>query len=70
MHSGVCNSNPPSPIPPMAAGTVAYLSPGMTALMAPKPYLCTAWQPPEYGNLSGYQLFPRWTGTVGASYAY
>lgn len=24
---------------------------------------------PVYSNLSGYQLFARWTGTVGVSYA-
>ncbi|MWR47811.1 transporter, partial [Escherichia coli] len=23
-----------------------------------------------YSNLQGYQLFPRWSGTVGASYAF
>jgi hypothetical protein len=27
-------------------------------------------QVPVYSNLSGYQLFPRWTGTVGVSYAF
>jgi hypothetical protein len=52
------------------AGTVAYLSPGLTALMAHRLYLYTVLQVPVYSNLNGYQLFPRWTATVGMSYAF
>jgi hypothetical protein len=52
------------------AGTVAYLSPGLTALLVPKLYMYAVLQVPVYSNLSGYQLFPRWTGTVGVSYAF
>jgi hypothetical protein len=52
------------------AGTVAYLSPGLTALLVPKLYVYAVLQVPVYSNLSGYQLFPRWTGTVGVSYAF
>lgn len=52
------------------AGTVAYLSPGITVTVA------KAWQTygfvqvPVYSNLNGYQLFPRWTATVGLSYGF
>jgi hypothetical protein len=27
-------------------------------------------QIPLWSNLGGYQLFPRWTATLGASYAF
>lgn len=52
------------------AGTVAYLSPGMTALLAQRLAAYTVVQVPVYSNLSGYQLFPHWTATVGLSYAF
>ncbi len=55
---------------PDTAGTVAYVSPGLTALLARKLYVYGVLQVPVYSNLSGYQLFPRWTGTVGVSYAF
>ena len=55
---------------PDTAGTVAYVSPGLTALIARKLYVYGVLQVPVYSNLSGYQLFPRWTGTVGVSYAF
>ena len=55
---------------PDTAGTVAYVSPGITALIARKLYVYGVLQVPVYSNLSGYQLFPRWTGTVGVSYAF
>jgi hypothetical protein len=51
------------------AGTVAYLSPGLTARVTGKLYAYTVLQVPVYSNLSGYQLFPHWTATIGLSYA-
>jgi hypothetical protein len=52
------------------AGTVAYLSPGVTAQIVRKLYAYSVLQFPVYSNLSGYQLFPHWTATVGLSYAF
>ncbi len=52
------------------AGTVAYLSPGLTAQIIHKLYAYAVMQFPVYSNLSGYQLFPHWTATVGLSYAF
>jgi hypothetical protein len=51
------------------AGNVAYVSPGMTAAVLPKLHVYGFVQVPVYSNLYGDQLFPRWTATVGASYA-
>ena len=52
------------------AGNVAYLSPGLTAQVTPQLHAYGFVQIPVYSNLYGYQLFPRWTGTLGASYAF
>jgi hypothetical protein len=52
------------------AGTVAYLSPGLTAQVFQKLHAYTVLQVPVYSNLSGYQLFPHWTATAGLSYAF
>lgn len=52
------------------AGTVAYLSPGLTAQLKGGLYAYSLLQVPVYSNLSGYQLFPRWTATAGVSYAF
>jgi hypothetical protein len=52
------------------AGTVVYLSPGLTALVVPKLYMYSVLQVPVYSNLNGYQLFARWTATIGLSYAF
>jgi hypothetical protein len=52
------------------AGTVAYLSPGLTAQLVHKLNAYTALQFTVYSNLSGYQLFPHWTATAGLSYAF
>lgn len=52
------------------AGTVAYLSPGVTARVAARTSLYGFIQLPMYSNLRGYQLFPRWTASVGISYAF
>jgi len=51
------------------AGNVAYLSPGLTAMVLPKLHVYAFAQIPVYSNLYGYQLFPRWTASFGASYA-
>ena len=51
------------------AGSVAYLSPGLTARVAQGLYVYGFVQIPIVSNLDGYQLFPRWTASVGMSYA-
>jgi hypothetical protein len=52
------------------AGTVAYLSPGLTARVFASLHVFGFVQIPVYSNLYGYQLFPRYTASVGASYAF
>ena len=52
------------------AGTVAYVSPGLTAQVFHSLHTYSVLQFPVYSNLSGYQLFPHWTATVGMSYAF
>jgi len=52
------------------AGTVAYLSPGLTAQVFQQLHAYGVVQVPVYSNLSGYQLFPHWTATAGLSYAF
>ncbi len=54
---------------PDTAGTVAYLSPGISATLARHLQAYAFVQVPVYSHLSGYQLFPHWTGTVGVSMA-
>jgi len=51
-------------------GTVAYLSPGVTVSLLQKFQVYAFVQKAVYSQLSGYQLFPRWTASVGASYAF
>ncbi len=51
------------------AGNVAYISPGLTAKVATHFQVFGFVQVPVYSNLYGYQLFPRYTVSVGASYA-
>jgi len=51
------------------AGTVAYLSPGLTLKAAQGLYVYGFVQVPVYSNLDGYQLFPHWSASVGLSYA-
>jgi hypothetical protein len=51
------------------AGYVAYLSPGLTAKVTGKLHVFAFAQVPVYSDLVGYQLFPRYTFSVGASYA-
>jgi len=52
------------------AGTVAYLSPGLTAQVFEQLHAYSVLQVPVYSNLSGYQVFPHWTATAGLSYAF
>jgi len=52
------------------AGTVVYLSPGITVNLVKSLSVYAFVQKSLYSSLSGYQLFPRWSGSVGASYAF
>jgi hypothetical protein len=52
------------------AGYVAYLSPGLTVKVAGNLHAFGFAQVPVYSDLVGYQLFPRYTFSVGASYAF
>jgi hypothetical protein len=52
------------------AGDVAYLSPGLTARVVGSLYIYGFAQLPVYSNLVGNQLFPRYTFSVGGSYAF
>lgn len=52
------------------AGTVVYLSPGITVSVTHNMQVYAFLQKALYSNLQGYQLFPRWSGTLGASYAF
>ena len=52
------------------AGTVAYLSPGITVSLAHALQFYAVLQVPVYSNLDGYQLFPRFTATMGLSHAF
>jgi hypothetical protein len=52
-----------------SAGSVVYLSPGLSYSFTPRFGVFGFVQLPVYSNLYGYQLFPRWTASAGASYA-
>ncbi len=52
-----------------SAGTVAYLSPGISANVMKNTQMYAFVQLPIYSNLDGYQLFPHYTATVGISHA-
>jgi hypothetical protein len=52
------------------AGNVAFVSPGVTVQLAAKVHLFAFAQLPVYSNLYGTQLFPRWTASAGATYAF
>ncbi len=52
------------------AGYVAYVSPGLTAKVAGNLNAFGFVQLPVYSDLVGFQLFPRYTISVGASYAF
>jgi hypothetical protein len=51
-------------------GTVVYLSPGVSVSVAHNVTIYGFVQLPLYSQLTGYQLFPHWTATIGASYAF
>jgi hypothetical protein len=52
------------------AGTVVYVSPGVTTSIL-KPVQAFAFvQRPVFSDLNGYQVFPHWTGSVGLSYGF
>jgi hypothetical protein len=55
---------------PDTAGTVVYVSPGVTIRAVQQVYLFGFVQLPVYSKLDGYQLIPRWTATIGMSYAF
>ena len=52
------------------AGTVVYLSPGITTRIWNQLHAYTFVQRPVFSRLDGYQVFPHWTGSVGLSYAF
>ena len=52
------------------AGTVAEISPGITLRVRHDLHLFGFLQVPVYSNLDGNQLFPRFSATFGASYAF
>ena len=51
-------------------GYVAYLSPGLTVRAVGNLHVFGFAQVPVYSDLVGYQVFPRYTVSVGASYAF
>jgi hypothetical protein len=51
-------------------GTVIYLSPGASALVADRVNVYGFVQVPVYSHLTGYQLLPHWTASVGAAYSF
>jgi hypothetical protein len=53
---------------PNTVGTVAYLSPGVTVRLLQRLHVYGFAQVPVYSNLDGYQLFPRFTVSIGLSY--
>jgi hypothetical protein len=52
------------------AGTVAYLSPGISATVFKSFQAYAFVQLPVYSHLAGYQLFPHWSASVGISKAF
>jgi len=52
------------------AGTVLYVSPGITLPAVQHMHVYAFVQLPVYSKLDGYQVFPHWTASVGASYAF
>ena len=52
------------------AGSVVYVSPGVTVQLSASLHVFAFAQLPVYSNLYGIQLFPRWTGSAGVTYAF
>lgn len=57
---------------PGTAGTAAFLSPGLSVNLKSfnNMQVYGFLQVPAYSKLDGYQVFPRWSATVGVSYAF
>ncbi len=55
---------------PDSAGTVVYLSPGVTGTLSDHAQAFAFVQLPVASHLVGYQLAPRWTGSAGVSYSF
>ena len=55
---------------PDSAGTVVYLSPGVTGTLSDRVQAFAFVQLPVASHLVGYQLAPRWTGSAGVSYSF
>jgi len=53
-----------------SAGTVAYLSPGVSVKLNPKIQVFGFVQVPVLAHLQGYQLFPHWTASLGLGYGF
>lgn len=49
-------------------GTVAYLSPGITASIGQGTHVYGFMQLPVYSHLGGFQLLPHWTATLGVGH--
>ena len=52
------------------AGTIVYLSPGLTINLMKDVQAYGFVQVPIHSQVSDYQLLPRWTATVGLSYSF
>ena len=55
---------------PDSAGTIVYLSPGLTGVLSDHVQGFAFVQLPVASHLVGYQLAPRWTGSAGLSYSF
>jgi len=55
---------------PDSAGTIVYLSPGLTAALSDHVQAYAFVQVPMASHLAGYQLAPRWTGSAGVGYSF
>jgi hypothetical protein len=55
---------------PDTEGTVAYVSPGITVQVSAPLHVYGFVQVPVYSKLDGYQVFPHWTASLGAAYAF
>jgi len=53
-----------------SGGTVVYLSPGLTVNVLKNTQIYGFVQLPVYSRLDGFQLLPRWSASVGMSYAF
>lgn len=51
-----------------SAGTVTYLSPGLSVKLMPAMQICGFVQLPVYSKLDGYRLLPKSTATADLSY--